>query len=162
MRRKWIADQQTLRLKAKLTNGRGVERTKKLFNVEALTSSQELIVDRPRCVDILASFYSKKWGGNKPDIRVRFLERMVCHERREIDLSVQDLAASFKLLKRKCILDAHGVSPRALELLFIANLKSWCLSFALLCLHHRVWLLCHVEVSPWATNHPGLLWTKCG
>ena len=46
---------------------------------------------------------------------------MVCHEGREIDLTVEDLAASFKLLKRKCRLDAHGVSPRALELLFIAK-----------------------------------------
>ena len=130
--RKELADARRLeRLVAHVRKGKVVARSQQLKPLEGVSESiagvASVVREPTKCLQLLGNEYKRKWKAAYAQ-RVENLTVFGYQLGRDpISIAHAEVRQVFGRMKMKGRLDAHGVSPKALELLFLACPDEFCI-----------------------------------
>jgi len=127
-RKQWFLELGSRRLCEKVCKGRVLERSKKLFELEAMVLSDvhpgRVGAISSSCEDWsleVESQFSKKWGVSRLQDRVNILDAVLMNDGSGISITPASLMEAFDHIKCKARVDHYGISIAAVKMVAIAQ-----------------------------------------
>ena len=128
IRKRWFAEQLSRRLCENVRRGKVIEKSKKLFNVEAMVlsavhpgrSGQTSSSPDDWSAEVSAQF-SRKWGVNRLQDRANIIDCLLATDACGIDVLPESLMLAFDRIKCKARVDHYGISISAVKIIACAK-----------------------------------------